>query len=134
MPAPKGNVPPGARWTVAKAVSEFAVFRETIRAGLTRDAVKPGDDGCYTTKEIIGAIYGDMRGEQLRRLRKTRTTSRSKTKCCAPKLIPADEAHLAVEGVLTAIERVLLDLPFYFRVLIAAMYDRAGRFKLIVLR
>jgi hypothetical protein len=109
MSTPKGNLPKGpARWLVSRAVLEFAASRETIRAGLARDGVKPGDDNCYSTKQILAAIYGDLRGEQLRRLREDADNIALRNKALRTELVPLGEVQSAVAAVLSSIEQVLL--------------------------
>ena len=57
------------RWTVGLAASEFGVDRRTVDSRLKAAAVVPAPDGTFSTGQIAAAIYGDLAGEKLRKLR-----------------------------------------------------------------
>lgn len=59
----------GIRWTLLKAAQESGVTRETIRRGLRRDGIEPGPDGCYSTRQILQAVHGDLEAERIRETR-----------------------------------------------------------------
>ena len=61
---------------------------------------------CYSTKEIVAAIYGDMRGEQLRRLREDADNIALKNKALRTELVPLGEVQSAVAAILSALEQL----------------------------
>jgi hypothetical protein len=68
MPGPvKTNVPPSPlRWSVKRGAVEFGMSVMTLRKLINQASVEPGSDECYSTAELVGAIYGDLRSEKLR--------------------------------------------------------------------
>jgi len=57
------------RWTLHRAAGETGFARQTVRNRLVTAGISPGDDDCYSTQEILRALYGDSDGEKLRKLR-----------------------------------------------------------------
>ena len=58
--APKrrvGRPEQGVRWTVHFASSEFGRDRETLSKLLRAQSIIPGEDGCYSTLQIVRAFY-----------------------------------------------------------------------------
>ena len=52
------------KWTLLKAATEFGVSRESIRKGLVHNGI--AEKRYYTTKEIFGAVGGDLRQARTR--------------------------------------------------------------------
>jgi hypothetical protein len=48
------------RWTLSLAAREFHIARESLRRKLGDIHQQPGADGCYSTKQITSALYGDL--------------------------------------------------------------------------
>ena len=66
----KTNLPPKAcRWTPTRAARESKVSSTTLNKRRDDAGIKPGRDGCCSTKEVVRALYSDLHGEQLRRIR-----------------------------------------------------------------
>lgn len=57
------------RWSVSLAAGEFNFDHGTILKRLKAASQLPGDDGFYSTAQIALAVYGDLAGERLRKLR-----------------------------------------------------------------
>ena len=59
----------GVRWGIERAASDFAIDRKTLAKRLVamgeRGAV--GADGCFSTIQICGAVYGDLQIAKIRR-------------------------------------------------------------------
>jgi hypothetical protein len=53
------------RWNVEKAGVEFGSASATLRKSLAKISELAGPDGCYSTKQIVGAIFGSMHIEKL---------------------------------------------------------------------
>jgi phage terminase Nu1 subunit (DNA packaging protein) len=56
------------RWTIAWAASEFNWDKDTLAKALKRGGVE-GEDGTFSTNEILVACYGDIDHEKLRKVR-----------------------------------------------------------------
>ena len=64
---PRGNIPrKPLRWSIDAAAPEFTMSVNTLRKLLNQASVAPGDDGCYSTAQLLSAIYGRMHEEKLR--------------------------------------------------------------------
>lgn len=57
------------RWTVEMASIEYGIDRKVVTKRARLAGIEAGKDGKYSTKDIAGAIYGDLHGEQLRKTR-----------------------------------------------------------------
>jgi hypothetical protein len=63
----KTNVPEEPlRWSLARASGEFALSVPTLRAGLAKNSSAPGEDGCFSTQQIVESIYGALHLEKIR--------------------------------------------------------------------
>lgn len=68
---PKPKITP-LRWTIASAAREFALDRKTLEKRLSVAESSPGEDGCFSTRQILGAAFGDLAGEKLLKLQAER--------------------------------------------------------------
>jgi hypothetical protein len=67
---PRGNVPlERLSWTVERASGEFSVAPVTLRKFLRQSGAEPDPGGCFTTRQITEALYGDLKAERLRKER-----------------------------------------------------------------
>ena len=76
------------RWSLNRAAEETGFARQTVKNRMVVAGINPGEDGCYSTQQILAALFGDYEGERTR-----------KTKA---------EANLT-EAKLAQIERTTLD-------------------------
>jgi len=64
---PRGNVPrKPLRWTLERAGPEFGLSANSLRKALNRASVEPGEDGCYSTAQLLSGLYGLMHEERLK--------------------------------------------------------------------
>jgi hypothetical protein len=64
---PRGNiVRKPLRWSIDAAAPEFGMGVNTLRKLLNQASVAPGEDGCYSTAQLLSAIYGRMHEEKLK--------------------------------------------------------------------
>ena len=64
---PRGNIPRRPlRWSIDAAAPEFGMGVNTLRKLLNQASAAPGEDGCYSTAQLLSAIYGRMHEEKLR--------------------------------------------------------------------
>ena len=57
------------RWTVGMASAEFDLDPKTLRKRLRAAGITAGDDGRYSTAQLVQAVSGDLRYEQTRETR-----------------------------------------------------------------
>jgi hypothetical protein len=64
----RSNVPQTEplRWNLKKAAIEFRISKDTLRKNLNQVSATPGEDGCYSTEQITGAVFGDLYNARLR--------------------------------------------------------------------
>jgi len=53
------------RWSVEKAAAEFGVTHPTLRKALAQNSIQADADGCFSTKEITSAVFGNLAEEKL---------------------------------------------------------------------
>ena len=57
------------KWNASRAAREFDFSFNTVTKRLAQSGVKPDADGFYTTKQMHAALFGDINGERLRKIR-----------------------------------------------------------------
>lgn len=57
------------RWSVGQAAAEFGLDRRTMAERVKTSGAVPGEDGKFSTRQIAAAVYGDLAGEKLRKMR-----------------------------------------------------------------
>ena len=57
---PKTTKP--VRWTRTHAAAEFNLDAATLSKRLLAASIAPGEDGRFSTKQIVGAVFGDRAG------------------------------------------------------------------------
>jgi hypothetical protein len=67
MPS-KSNLPQDQafRWNVDVAAREFGWAAPTLRKALNKDRAIPDEGGCYSTKQLLSAVFGAIDLEKLR--------------------------------------------------------------------
>jgi hypothetical protein len=64
---PRGNIPSTPLcWSLDAASFEFAMSATTLRKLLNQASIAPGEDGCYSTTQLLSGVYGRMHEEKLR--------------------------------------------------------------------
>jgi hypothetical protein len=91
---PRGNVglDPLA-WTIESASREHRISSVTLRKYLRQSGIEPAEDGTYTTTQITGVLFGDIRSERLR-------TQREMTRRLRRENEVAEGALVSREGIL----------------------------------
>ena len=84
---PKATQP--IRWTITAAASEFQIDRRTLTARLARSGAE-GERGTWSTVEICAAVFGDLDGEKLRKLKAEADLAEMERDERARALLPAD--------------------------------------------
>jgi len=62
----KCNVPRAAlRWSIERAGVEFGIGSQTLRKSLAKNSTIADAGSCYTTKQIVAALFGALDQEKL---------------------------------------------------------------------
>jgi len=95
------------------AAREFGCDRKTIAKALARESIEPGEDGKYSTADIIAVTFGDQDAADLRLTLAQAEQIERKNRVAAGRLIDVDAVIRFNEQVAAAMrERVLaLDIP-----------------------
>lgn len=97
-------------WTIKLAATEFGVAAETIRRGLSAAGVevKKGRGSSFTTKQIVAAIFGDIKHERFLKTREERTLLELERKQKEGELVSMNRAkELLVQYMMPARQRFL---------------------------
>jgi hypothetical protein len=57
---------PPLRWSLVQAAREFSVPRENLRRRLGECHQQPAADGCYSTRQLTLALFGDLYAAKVR--------------------------------------------------------------------
>lgn len=106
MPSNKNAGP--IRWTLHKACAEFAINRRTIERRLVEGNIIAGEDGCFSTQQIMTAVIGDIHGERLLKTRAERESIELKNARIRKEYLSAVEVHRSLEKVFTVIRQEIL--------------------------
>jgi hypothetical protein len=102
------------RWSVLAATREFNIHRDTLAKRFSEADIKPGNDGLYSTAQILTALNGDIEGEKLRKLRLTNEREELKNAQLRCELAPLKEVSSALQATVLAIRSQILsahDIP-----------------------
>lgn len=101
------------RWTVEIAAREFGCDRRTLAKNLARESIEPGEDGKFSTAQIIAVTFGDQDAADLRLTLAQAEQIERKNRVAAGRLVDVDAVIRFNEQVAAAMrERVLaLDIP-----------------------
>ncbi len=97
------------KWTILKAATEFGVSRETIRRGLSTNGVKSKEE--YTTREIHGAISGDLKAARTREALANAIAAERENRIAEGELMETQEVVEFYTQALLPIRQRLLALP-----------------------
>jgi phage terminase Nu1 subunit (DNA packaging protein) len=96
------------RWTLTRAAEETGFARQTVKNRLTSTAQEAGKDGCYSTAQVLAALYGDYDGERLRKLRAEADLAEMERDERARSLIPAAIVEATWTDVLQNLRGVVM--------------------------
>lgn len=57
------------RWTIRQAASEFGCDEKTMSNRLRRESLVPGEDGKFSTRQIVTGMFGDIGTHRLRKMK-----------------------------------------------------------------
>jgi len=101
------------RWSLNRAAEEFGFARQTVKNRMVSRAVKPGADGCYSTAEVVAALFGDLAGEKLRKLRAEADLAELERDERTRSLIAAEVVSMVWTDALTNLRAIVMaaDIP-----------------------
>jgi hypothetical protein len=102
------------RWTVGRAAAEFGVDRKTLDRRIVDAGVKPStEDDCYSTAQIIAAVFGDLDAEKLRKMRAEADLAEMERDERARSLLAAEVVSAVWLDALTGLRAVVMaaDVP-----------------------
>lgn len=109
----RGRPKSSVRWTVELASREFGPNPRTLAKALARESIEPGEDGKYSTADIIAVTFGDQEAAELRLTLAQAEQIERKNRVAAGRLMDVETVIKFNEQVAAAMrERVLaLDIP-----------------------
>ncbi len=96
------------RWSLMSACKEFEINRMTLQSRLSGAGIIVGEDGLYSTHDILAAVMGDIRAERLRKTREEADHVAIKNAEARKELIPATEVLRVLESTFTVIKQEIL--------------------------
>jgi hypothetical protein len=102
------------KWTISKAAKEFATTEETITRGLrylgldTKRKSKGANE--YTTKQIVGAIFGDLKHEKTRLTRAEAEIKEIESLEKANTVIPRDDVVTFIRETFSPVREMVIAL------------------------
>jgi len=99
------------RWNVSRAASEFGMDRQTVGSRIKGAAIEPGSDGCWTTRQICAAIYGDIHGEKLQLTREQRKKVEMQNEETEGRLVSADFFWRKIDDLLLTLRQKITSIP-----------------------
>jgi hypothetical protein len=95
------------RWTIAHASSEFDKHRDTLAKALKRLGILPGEDGMFSTLEIVRACFGDDYIERVDGLRKDNELKDIEIATLRREMLPSDDVVRVWGNIAVAIRQVI---------------------------
>ena len=99
------------RWPISTAAREFGRDHKTLSRALTRLEESPGQDGRFSTLQIVAALYGDKAAEDLRKTRLQADQIDMANQERRKELVPTEDVYRFCEGVFIALREKILALP-----------------------
>lgn len=96
------------RWTMQLAATEFGRDVRTLAKLMSANSVAPGTDGLYSTHDICSAVFGDIKVENLGKVRAERQILELKIGEMERTLIPAKLVEKAWEFIAVAIRQTIV--------------------------
>jgi hypothetical protein len=107
MAVRKGNVHSPLRWSLAASCAEFGVHEDTVLQRLTRAGEKSGLDGCWSTAQITGVVFGDLNSQRIRETSARADHWRLRVRALQSELLNRADLELALASVFTSIRQII---------------------------
>lgn len=95
------------RWTREVAASEFGLNPRTVTKRIKQAGLRAGDDGCFSTRDIAAALFGDYEGERVRKMRAEADLLEMDRDEKLRRLLPAEAVGRVWEGIVVGARAVI---------------------------
>lgn len=95
------------RWSVNAAAREFGITAPTLRKRLITAREMAARDKCYSTEQIVKAIFGSIQGERLREIKERADNMALKNASFRGEMLDRGELTRALEGIFLAVNQIL---------------------------
>jgi hypothetical protein len=96
------------RWSLEAASREFAITANTLRKRMVAVSESPDrKDNCYSTEQIVTAIFGSIQGERLREVREKADNLALRNASLRGELLDRAELAKALEPIFLAVRQII---------------------------
>jgi phage terminase Nu1 subunit (DNA packaging protein) len=99
------------RWTIDRAADEFDIDNRTLTKALTRAGLLAGEDGRWSTSQMVQALFGDHEAEQLRKTREEADKLALANKKTRGELVELDVVGLVWDDIVTRCKSRIMLMP-----------------------
>lgn len=93
------------RWTLQQAATEFGNDRTQLERRRRALFIEPGEDGCFSSREIAALIFGDKEAEIIGKLAAERKHIEIKNAQLEAELVPTAAVCQLMEGMFVVIRQ-----------------------------
>jgi phage terminase Nu1 subunit (DNA packaging protein) len=107
-PVPPGNIRDSLRWSIDAASREFGVSKDWVKKRLI-EVNEPSNpkDKCFSTAQIVKAIFGDIHGERLRETKEKADNWALKNAVMRGELLDRSSILRGMEHIITSTARLI---------------------------
>jgi hypothetical protein len=101
------------KWSIKRAAAEFGVSAATIKRGLVASGieVRRGVPGSYATRQVVAAIFGDLKLERTREVRARADLLELERRALEGETMKVEEARAQIRSLLVPVRQAVLGLP-----------------------
>lgn len=96
------------RWTLERASREFGLDKKTLSGRVKRQGELPGEDGRWSTQQMVRAIYDDLEFERIRKTRAEADGQEMLNRKTAGELVDLEQLASRLEPVMIEMKRIVL--------------------------
>ena len=95
------------RWKLNSASREFGIDAKTLAGRIRRQGIPAGKDQCWSTKEIVAAIYGDLEFERIRKTREEADQIAMENEESRGRLVDLEKFYVELAPVIEEVKRLV---------------------------
>lgn len=96
------------RWSINRAAVEFGADNSTLERRRRAAGIEPGEDGCYSTRDVAAMIFGDKEAETIRKISAEARQVELKNAITEGELIPVSSVIKICARVLVPVRQKIL--------------------------